>query len=498
MSVFPKDFLWGVSSSASQSEGGWNEGGRGKSILDVITSADARGNRLITWYDKFSNLHATSTAGFHVPEEGTLEVTDRYSYPNHNGVDFYHRWKEDLELLEKLGINCFCTSISWSRIFPTGEEETPNEEGVAFYRTLFQELRKRKIEPVVTLFWDDAPLAMEIRDDGWNGREIIDAFVRYAKVCMETFGDLVKIWIPIHEINSPIIMFSQRKKLGSSTLEHALRLCHHLILASARVIALGHEMNPEFKMGTSLATVAIYPYSGRPRDVRRASETWQRFMLDPADALLRGYYPSTAQAYWKDGGLDPDVLERDRKEIEKGKADFLSISYFTSHTIQEGAEDERTTYPHTVVNEHVTYSSFMQADDPTGLEILCGTLYGRYEKPIFIMENGWGEEEKPEDGKVEDEQRITYLRGVLRSVADLLKSGVQIMGYSVWSFTDVITEWEGLLKQRYGLVYVNRDDAGNGDFARIPKSSFDWYRKVASSNGEQGIFEEEPSEKTGN
>lgn len=490
MSVFPKDFLWGVSSSASQSEGGWNEGNRGKSILDVITSADARGNRLITWYDKFNNLHATSTAGFHVPDEGVLEVTDKYYYPNHYGVDFYHRWKEDLDLLEQLGINCFCLSISWSRIFPEGTEEEPNPEGIAFYRNIFQELRNRHIEPVVTLLWDDAPLAVEIQDDSWNGREIIDAFVHYAKVCMESFGDLVKIWIPIHEINSPIIMFSQRKKLGSSTIEHALRLCHHLILASARVIAMGHEMNPEFKMGASLATVAVYPYSGRPEDVRRAADIWQRFMLDPADALMRGSYLSMATAYWKNCGLDPQLLDEDRKDIARGKADFLSISYFTSHTIKEGVEDERTTYPHTVVNEHVSYSPFMQAADPTGLEITCSSLYGRYEKPIFILESGWGEDEKNCEGKINDVERINYLRGILRSVAHLLKNGVQIMGYSVWSFTDVITEWEGLLKPRYGLVHVNRDDAGNGDFTRTPKASFDWYRKVASSRGEEGLFDE--------
>lgn len=491
MSVFPKDFLWGVSSSASQSEGGWNEGNRGKSILDVVTSADSRGNRLITWYDKFSNLHATSTAGFHIPEEGNLEVTDKYYYPNHYGVDFYHKWREDLNLLEKLGINCFCTSISWSRIFPTGQEETPNPEGIAFYRELFQELRNRNIEPVVTLMWDDAPLAMEIKDGGWNGREMVDGFVRYAKVCMETFGDLVKVWIPIHEINSPIIMFSQRKKLGSSTLENALRLTHHLILANARVVALGHEMNPEFKMGASLATVAVYPCSGKPGDVKKAASIWQRFMLDPTDAAVRGYYPSTTQVYWKSCGLDPELLEQDREDIAKGTADFLSISYFTSHTIQEGAHDERTTYPHTIVNEHVSYSSFMQAVDPTGLEIICATLYGRYDKPVFIMENGWGEDEKTTDGKLEDKDRIAYLRGVLQSVKTLLENGVGIMGYSVWSFTDVITEWEGRLKPRYGLVYVNRDDENHGDFTRTPKSSFDWYGKVASSNGEKGIDEEE-------
>lgn len=491
MTVFPDHFMWGTASSASQSEGGWNEGRRGKSIQDVITSADARGNRLITWNDKFSNPHASSAAGFHVPMDGQLEVMKQYYYPNHFGVDFYHRWREDLDLLQQLGVRCFWTSISWSRIFPGGTDETPNPEGLAFYRELFQELKSRGIEPVVTLFRDDAPLTLESQDDGWNGRKIIDEFVRYAEVCMQEYKDLVKYWVPVHEVNGPLVAFSQKKKLGSSTLEHAFRLTHHLLLASARVAKLGHEISPDFQIGGSLASVAVYPSTPSPQDVRLANDTWACNILYAADGLMRGRYPVLAEPFWKRSGLDIDLLEEDKKVLAEGTCDFLSFSYFTSHTVSaSGQDDDKTNYDNTVINPYLEYSPFLQSVDPQGLEIICRALYSRYEKPLFIAENGYALDEPWQDEPVEDTERIAYLQKMVETTGRLLEDGVELMGYSVWSFTDVIASGSGTLKQRYGLVHVNRDDEGNGDFARSPKASFDWYKKVIASNGADLSMEE--------
>ncbi len=472
----PKDFLWGGAVAAHQLEGGWQEGGRGPSVSDVLT------------------------AGAHgVPRRITDGVIEGERYPNHTGIDFYHTYKEDIALFAELGFQCFRTSISWSRIFPKGDETIPCEKGLQFYDSLFDELLKYGIEPVVTLSHFEMPYHLAKAYGGWLDRRLIDFFVRYAVTVMQRYKGKVKYWMTFNEINNQSntdtdifgwtnsgIRFSQTED-PKKALYQAV---HHELVASAIVVKKGHEIDPELKIGCMCSFVPFYPYSCNPDDVMMALESMhERYYF--SDVHCRGHYPAYAKKIWEREGNAPVMEPQDEQILAEGKVDYLGFSYYMSNAVRADVNQVNTDVnggnAHTVPNPYVKASDWGWQIDPVGLRYSLAALYERYELPLFIVENGFGAIDQLEpDHTCDDSYRIEYLR---RHIEELKKAveidGVDLMGYTPWGCIDVVSFTTGELCKRYGFIYVDLNDDGTGTGKRYKKKSFAWYQRVVASNGEE-------------
>ncbi len=472
----PKNFLWGGAVAAHQLEGAWQEGGRGASVSDVMTGGSYSVARKIT--------------------DGVIEGE---WYPNHKGIDFYHTYKEDIKLFAELGFKCFRTSISWSRIFPNGDETEPCEAGLQFYDDLFDELLKYNIEPVITLNHFEMPYYLAKEYGGWINRKLIDFFVRYAVTVMERYKNKVKYWMTFNEINNQSntstdifgwtnsgIRFSKFDDPKKALYQAA----HHELVASALVVKKGHKINPDFKIGCMCSFVPFYPYSCNPDDVMLSVESMhERYYF--SDVHCRGHYPSYAKKQWQREGNAPMMQPEDEQILQEGKVDYLGFSYYMSNTVKADVNEINTGLnggnAHSVANPYVKASEWGWNIDPIGLRYTLSVLYERYEIPLFIVENGFGAIDKLEEDKsCDDSYRIEYFKNHIIEMKKAVEiDGVDLIGYTPWGCIDVVSFGTGELRKRYGFIYVDLNDDGTGTGNRYKKKSFDWYQKVVASNGEK-------------
>lgn len=408
------------------------------------------------------------------------------------GIDFYHCYREDIAMLAEMGFSVFRFSIAWSRIFPNGDEETPNEAGLAFYDQLIDECRRHGMEPLVTLSHYETPYHLAKTYDGWCSRKMIDFFKRYVNTVMKRYKGKVHYWLTFNEINSilhnPYLsggILTPKEQLSKSDLYQAI---HHELVASALVTKMAHEIDPDNKVGCMVIGIPSYPLTPNPDDVIANMEQ-DRHNLYFTDVQARGAYPKYLNRYFKENGIQIQMEEGD-EEILKNSVDFISFSYYMSTC---GCADPNA-HPQAagniipgVANPYLRSSQWGWQIDPKGLRYLLNQFYDRYQKPLFIVENGLGARDEliEKDGvlTVEDDYRIEYMREHLLQVEEAIEDGVEVLGYTSWGCIDLVSASTAQMSKRYGFIYVDRNDDGSGTMARYRKKSFYWYRDVIASNG---------------
>ena len=472
----PKDFLWGGALAAHQFEGGVLDTTKGLSVADVMTGGNVSTPRVIT--------------------DG---VKEGLYYPNHIGIDFYHHYKEDIKLFAEMGFKCFRTSIAWTRIFPLGDEEQPDEEGLQFYDDVFDELLKYGIEPVITLSHFEMPYHLAKEYGGFMNRKTVDFFVKFAEVCFKRYKNKVKYWMTFNEINNQMNFVNDIYGWTNSGAhfgnydnpEEAMYQCaHHTLVASAKAVKIGKEINPDFLIGNMISMVPFYPYSCSPKDQLLAQQLMHdRFFF--SDAQCRGHYPAYALKMFERKRFNINITDEDKKALSEGTVDYIGFSYYMSNTVNSNSiRDVSTTTDgsseHSVKNPYIKETDWGWAVDPEGLRYVLNQFYERYELPMFIVENGFGAiDKKEEDGSCHDSYRIDYLRAHIEQMKKAVEEdGVNLMGYTPWGCIDCISFTTGEMKKRYGFIYVDRDNEGNGTLERSKKDSYEWYKKVIASNGE--------------
>lgn len=471
-----KDFLWGGAVAAHQLEGGWQEGGKGVSVADVMT------------------------VGAHgVPRRITDGVIEGENYPNHEAIQFYHHYKEDVKLFAELGLKCFRTSIAWTRIFPKGDETEPNEAGLQFYDDLFDECLKHGIEPVITLSHFEMPYHLVTEYGGFRNRKVVDFFARFAEVCFTRYKDKVKYWMTFNEINNQANYVEDFAPFTNSGLKYVegedreqimYQAAHYELVASAKAVSIGHAINPDFQIGCMIAMVPIYPYSCAPKDMIAATVAMQRRYWF-TDVHCNGEYPSYIDAYFERKGYQLDRTEEDFDVLKKGIVDYIGFSYYMSFAIKDNGKAPAFDYDeaHDLVrNPNVDASDWGWQIDPMGLRYAMNWFNDRYKRPLFIVENGFGaiDEIDPETNRVEDDYRIDYLKAHIEAMKEAVEyDGIDLMGYTPWGFIDLVSAGTGEMKKRYGFIYVDKDNEGKGTLARSKKKSFDWYQQVIATNGEE-------------
>ena len=473
MSGLRKDFLWGGATAANQCEGGYLEGNKGLGTVDVIPWGE---NRRAVMEGKF-DYHK-------LPK-------DSY-YPSHEAIDFYHHWKEDIAFMAEMGFKCYRFSIAWSRIFPTGEEKEPNEEGLAFYENVIDELLKYHIEPIITICHFDVPLALEEKYGSWRSRELIDCYLNYCKVLFTRFKGRVKYWMTFNEINMlmhlPFMGAGIRFKEGENQEEIKYQAAHHELVASALATKLAHEIDEKNQVGCMLAAGQFYPLTCKPEDVFEAMKR-DRDNYFFIDVQSRGAYPAYALKKLEREGIQIKMREGDEKVLSENTVDFIAFSYYSSRLTSADKNAGVSTGGNVIKslkNPYLKASEWGWQIDPMGLRITMNALYDRYQKPLFIVENGLGAvDEVKEDGTIDDEYRIAYLQAHIKEMINAVEEdGVDLIGYTPWGWIDLVSASTGEMKKRYGFVYVDKDNAGNGTLKRIPKKSFAWYQKVIETNGD--------------
>jgi 6-phospho-beta-glucosidase len=476
MRTFREDFLWGGATAANQYEGAWDTDGKGPSVSDMCTNGSHTTPKRIT--PQF--------------EEGTL-------YPSREATDFYHHYKEDIALAAEMGFKVFRMSINWSRIFPTGTEDKPNEAGLLFYDNVFDELKKYNIEPLVTISHYEIPYGLVEKYNGWYGRECIDLFVHYCETIFERYKDKVKYWLTFNEINSGTMPMGAVLSLGtvkgySGPItqvpdEKQIRYqgLHHQFVASAKAVKLAHEKYPQFKVGNMSLFATSYPNTCNPADVLKNQQEMRKMNWFCSDVQVRGYYPSYSERFFEENNIVIKKEAGDDDILREGTVDFYTFSYYMS--VCQSADPEVNAgaggnLVGGVKNPYLKASDWGWQIDPEGLRYTLNEIYDRYQIPLMVVENGLGAyDELEEDGSIHDEYRIDYLRKHIQQMEEAVKDGVDLMGYTPWGWIDLVSASTGEMAKRYGFVYVNKYDDGTGDLGRRKKDSFFWYKKVIASNG---------------
>ena len=468
--MFPEGFLWGASTAANQVEGGWNEDGKGVSVIDV------------------------QALGSHGREVTDGIQPDRI-YTSHKATDFYHHYKEDIALFAQMGLKAYRMSIAWTRIFPNGTEQTPNEAGLAFYDRVFDELNKYGIEPVVTISHYEPPYALS-NQGGWTNREMIGQYLRYCKAIFQRYKGKVKYWLTFNEINCAQVKFGVMTAAGVNcnfwdpinTEQLRYQALHHQFIASAQAVMLGRGIDPEFRFGCMLASMLNYPLTCHPDDVLLAQQTNQVKYLFCGDVMIRGRYPNYIGRWFREQDIHIEMQPEDEAILAQGKVDFCALSYYMTYCTghDRSAEKISGNLLEGLKNPYLETSEFGWQIDPVGLRYALATLYERYEKPLFIVENGFGAIDKLQpDHTCDDSYRIDYLRAHIEEMKKAVElDGVDLLGYTPWGCIDVVSFTTGELRKRYGFIYVDRNDDGSGTGNRYKKKSFDWYKQVIATNGE--------------
>ncbi|TWE04951.1 6-phospho-beta-glucosidase [Neobacillus bataviensis] len=472
---FPEGFLWGGATAANQLEGASQEGGKGLNLADVLPGGKVR-------------LELLMKPGFN------YEIDEsKYHYPNHEAIDFYHRYKEDIALFAEMGFKVFRMSIAWSRIFPRGDEETPNEEGLAFYDRVFDELHKHGIEPVVTISHYETPLHLIKEYGAWKNRKLIGFFERYARTVFDRYKNKVKYWMTFNEINGathfPLFGLGFSASSEEARLQESFQGLHHQFVASALAVKIGHEIIPGSQIGCMLVYAPVYAFDSNPENVMHALKEEQIFNYYCGDVQVRGEYPAFAERYFKENGIKLDIQDGDLEIIKEGTVDYIGFSYYMSRTEKKDKTDEEGASGNIiggVKNPFLKASEWGWEIDPEGLRISLNKLYDRYQVPLFIVENGLGAIDKVEaDGSINDDYRIEYLRDHIKAMAEAIEDGVNLIGYTPWGCIDLVSASTGEMSKRYGFIYVDKHDDGSGTLERSRKKSFFWYKDVIATNGEQ-------------
>lgn len=468
-----KKFLWGGAVAANQVEGAYLTDGKGMSLVDILPSGAERKEAL---FDPGKALNTTYAY-----------------YPSHESIGFYYHYREDIKLLAEMGFKVFRTSISWPRIFPNGDETAPNEKGLEFYDNVFAECAKYGIEPLVTINHFDTPLSLVKKYGGWRERKLIDFYLRFAKTVLKRYKGKVKYWLTFNEINMilhiPFFGAGLVMKEDENADEVKYQAAHYQLVASSLATKAAKEIDPDNQIGCMLAAGHIYPYRCHPEDVLKSVKENQKqyFFID---VQSRGYYPSYASRLFKELDIEIEMTEDDLKFLQKYTVDFISFSYYSPRLTSANPEINKTQNEgnaiKTLRNPYLKVTEWGWQIDPVGLRVTMNELYDRYQKPLFIVENGMGAvDEIDENETVEDDYRIDYMREHLQQMIEAVKDGVDLMGYTSWGCIDLVSAGTGEMKKRYGLVYVDRDNEGRGTGGRYKKKSFYWYKKVIESNGEQ-------------
>lgn len=476
MKIFREDFLWGGATAANQYEGGWDADGKGAAIPDMCTNGT-------------HTIPKRITNGF---EEGAL-------YPSHEATDFYHHYKEDIALFAEMGFKVFRLSIAWTRIFPTGMEEKPNEKGLAFYDAVFDECHKYGIEPLVTISHYEMPYALVEKYNGWEGRECIDCYVRYCETIFERYKNKVKYWLTFNEINAGTMVMGATLSLGvikdyygvikdvEDNPQVRFQALHHQFIASAKVVKLAHEKYPQFQMGNMICFITMYPSTCHPDDMLEVQKQMRMSNWFCSDVQVRGAYPSYAERFFEEKGIYIKKEEGDDELLKAGKVDFYTLSYYMSNCVGNATGSAQAVDGNIVAglkNPYLEASDWGWQIDPKGLRYSLNAIYDRYQIPIMVVENGLGARDTKEaDGSVHDSYRIDYLRKHIEQMREAVADGVDLRGYMPWGCIDLVSASTGEMAKRYGFIYVDKYDDGTGTLARSKKDSFYWYQNVIKTNG---------------
>ncbi|MHC5375330.1 family 1 glycosylhydrolase [Enterococcus sp. LJL120] len=488
--VFSEKFLWGGATAANQYEGGYLDGGKGLSTADVIIAGSHTVPRQITWLNPQTGETGKTGMGFGTemdfPEGAIPAVIDGEYYPSHQATDFYHHYKEDIALMAEMGFRTFRLSMNWGRIFPNGDDQTPNEEGLKFYDAVFDECQKYQIEPLVTLSHYETPLNLVIKYGGWVNRGLIDFFETYAKTVFARYQGKVNYWLTFNEINCMEFAPFMAGGVMENTPQNRAQAAHNQFVASAKAVRAAHEIGPEIQVGQMLAYQPIYAYTCDPADQLFTMEAAQSGLFY-SDVQTGGAYPNYRLKKYQREGIVLEDTPEDYDLIKQYTADFLSFSCYGSSTVSthEDVAGSGGNLMMGIKNPYLETNAWGWATDPACLRIALNTLYDRYHKPLWIVENGIGWDDQVEaDGSIHDSYRIDYLRQNIQSMDDAINiDGVDLMGYTMWGCIDLVSAGTGEMKKRYGFVYVDRDDVGNGSLARSKKDSFYWYKKMVASDG---------------
>lgn len=476
--IFPDGFLWGGATAATQCEGAWNTDGKGETIVDHCTTGDLTHPRMIT-----------------------DTIDPKYTYPSHSGCREYERYEEDIALFEEMGFKTYRMSINWARIFPNGDDIEPNQLGIEHYRKVFECCRAHHIAPTVTMTHYDIPWNLCKKYGGWSNRKVVDLFVRYAKLIMTEYKGLVQRWMTFNEINfgtvtyggivtsglipdnREVVMDDPNATVADKTLR--FQALHNEFVASAKVVQLGHQIDPNNQIGTMICGFTYYPLTSKPEDVKAAQDDMNIWNYYCMDVMCKGRYPYWAARFWNDNRIVLNQEDGDAELLKKGVVDYIGFSYYkTDCSAGTGSKEANSGTNFGIPNPYIEKTEWGWGIDPSGLRLLMNEYYARYHKPLMIVENGIGEyETKESNDEVHDQKRIEFMQGHLRAVREALKDGIDVIGYTPWSAIDIVSAGTGEMKKRYGLIYVDADDEGNGSYDRYRKDSFYWYKKVISSNG---------------
>lgn len=479
--IFPKNFLWGGAIAACQSEGGYGENGRGMAVSDI------------SFYD--SQIDRQDLAKHRNVTTEKIEVaiadSDTKRYPKRHGIDFYHHYKEDIALCAEMGFKVFRFSMAWSRIFPTGDELIPNQEGIAFYDAILTEIEKYGMEPLVTISHFEMPLALVTNYHGWTDRKVIGLFTHFAEALFTHFGQRVTYWISFNEINAG--RFSTFKSTGvvadktDQYIQDCYQAVHHQFVAAALITKRLHEINPKAQMGCMIARFTTYPATCNPDDVLQMMHDDQYDNFFYTDVMIRGAYPGYMNRFFKENDVAIQWADGDKELLATHTADYLAFSYYMSNISSANPNDLDQTDANLkkgLKNPYLESSAWGWQIDPKGLRYTLNNLYDRYQVPLFIVENGIGAEDHvTTDGKIHDTYRIDYLQKHIEQMREAIVDGVELIGYTMWSSLDIVSSGTSEMSKRYGFIYVNQDDDGNGTLSRSKKDSFYWYQKVIATNG---------------
>ncbi|WP_426288420.1 glycoside hydrolase family 1 protein [Enterococcus durans] len=473
---FPTNFLWGGASAANQYEGGYNEGGKGLACADLISGGSHTASRQIT-----------------------TTVKEELLYPSHEATDFYHHYKEDIALFAEAGFKAFRLSINWTRIFPKGMDQEPNEAGLQFYDQVFDECKKYGIEPVVTIAHFDVPAYLSEQYNGWASREVIDLYEHYAATIFDRYQDKVNYWITFNEINTATLTIGNFLSLGLQVGESPFieqpddpqmryQALHHQFVASTKAVKLAREKYPHFHMGCMISYMPRYPYTCHPNDVLLAKQEENMHSKFCGDVQVTGKYPYYAKNYFAEHGIDITFAEEDATILAEGTVDYYTFSYYL--TLCVSADDEVEKNGHSMIggsgvnNPYLEQTEWNAMIDPVGLRIALNDIYDRYHLPMMIVENGIGvSEELTSEGMVHDQYRIDYLQKHIIEMEKALEDRVDLFAYTIWSAVDIVSASTGEMKKRYGLIFVDKYDDGTGTLKRYKKDSFYWYKELIESNG---------------
>lgn len=474
----PDHFLWGAAIAANQAEGAWDQDGKGISQADVVPYIDLKTKTDIPVFDTREVIEAGIDDAAKV-------------YPKRYGIDFYNRYKEDIALFKEMGLNSFRTSINWTRIFPNGDEETPNEAGLQFYDDLFDTMKQNGIEPLVTISHYEMPLKLVTEYGGWKNHEVVDFFERFCRVVLERYKSKVKYWMVFNQINSALtdayLALGLLSKEETDFQTAKFQAIHHILVANARAVKIGKEVNPEMQMGSMIYDMTTYPATPKPDDMLAANQDMDASLFF-SDVMINGEYPGYMVRYFHEKGIKIQEEPEDEQLLAENKIDFLAFSYYLSTVTKHGKSmldavgwnmgEEKS-------NPYLETSEWGWQIDSVGLRIALNNLHKRYAGiPLLIAENGFGARDiKEADGRVHDDYRIAYHREHIRQMIEAYKDGVNVFGYQPWSGIDIISAGTSEMSKRYGFIYVDQDDYGNGTKDRSKKDSFYWYQKVISSNG---------------